>query len=250
MKAEALAWLRFGKRMQAVCTELKVYGGSWIPDVIGASPTAVVEVEVKISINDLRRDFGKAAKLFRYQKAEETQATSRVPNYFYYMVPLELRDAAHDVIKENLPQAGLIVWRPDFHVLPGKNLEIVKAAARLHTQPPSQTFLHEVFLRTSSELASARVAMVSLQNEVEQMLQRVDDAVVAQAARHTGVLDVEEPKLDLEGRAAQLAAAVYPGASFWPDVSDLEKQKWRDAAQRLLESQRQAPETWHQALRR
>ena len=79
------------------------------------------------------------------------------------------------------------------------------------------------------------------------MLQRVDDAVVAQAARHTGVLDVEDPKADLDGRAAALAKAVK--GRFWPDVEDLEKQEWRAAAQRLLESQRQVPETWHQALR-
>lgn len=249
LKAEAMAWLRFGKRMSAVCTELKVYGGSWIPDVIGASPTSVVEIEVKLSRADLRTDFvSKSSKLFRYQKAEETQASNRVPNYFHYMVPAELRDYAVEVVKERLPQAGVLVYRPDFEVLPGRNVEVARAAQRLHPAAPSPTFLHEVFLRTTSELVGARVALVQLRRELDAMLERVENAVVDQARRHAGALDIEDPGADLEARAAELASAV--ASQDWQKLEAGEKETWRTAAQRLLESRRWAPEEWHQALRR
>lgn len=247
LKAEALCWLRYGKRLPAVCTEVRVAHG-WLPDVLGCSPDSVVEVEVKISKTDLRRDQNdKKAKFWRYQNLEASghQYTNRIPNYFYYMVPESLRETALEVVKDGFQRAGVLVYRPQ-NLLDGRNLEIVKAAQKLHNQKPTASFLHEVFLRTSSELCGTRVALLKLRREVDQMLDRVDEAVVENAGRQGGILDIEDADADLEQRAQDLYVAMNPHIS-WEEIPEAQRDTWRQGARRLLESSRSAPKEWHEA---
>src|ERR1700761_5989417 len=106
LKTEALCWLRFAKHMPYVATET----GYWAADVFGANDKFSIEVEVKVSIADLKREFTtKTAKHYLYANAEASP-TKGAPNYFYFYVPQELEQQALEVIKEKAPKAGLAVY--------------------------------------------------------------------------------------------------------------------------------------------
>jgi len=85
----------------------------------------VVETEVKVTIQDLKRDKGKTKHLameresdmFAGRESEHPylRASTR-SNYFYFAVPQEMETKALQVIKEVYPYAGLLVVRPnDFY---------------------------------------------------------------------------------------------------------------------------------------
>jgi hypothetical protein len=110
LHTEALAWLRYGKRMPIVCTE----AGKWNADVLGMNSKMCIEVEVKHSISDLRADFrNKAHKHYLYQQANPKHATgyekgwhTNIPNFFYFLTPAELKDKALEIIADKAPYAG------------------------------------------------------------------------------------------------------------------------------------------------
>jgi hypothetical protein len=109
LHAEALAWLRYGKRMPIICTE----AGKWNADVLGMNSKICIEVEIKHSISDLRADFrNKAHKHFLYKQATPKDGSgwsASVPNFFYFLTPAELRDKALEIINEKAPYAGLLI---------------------------------------------------------------------------------------------------------------------------------------------
>lgn len=86
MKYAALSWLRYAKNADLVCTEvgthnLKDVCGVWIGN--DGLPTSMAEIEIKVSVSDLKHDFeGKKYKYANYEKGE------KCPNYLYYLVPL------------------------------------------------------------------------------------------------------------------------------------------------------------------
>lgn len=243
LKAEGLCWLRFGKRLPAVCTEATV-GPGCLADIIGCSESQVIEVETKISRNDFRNDFiNKSAKFWLYQQCGNR--TNRIPNYMFYLVPENLREYGLEVLKEQFASAGLLVYRPDLDLAPGRNLEIARGATRLHGNRPTPQFIHEVFLRTSSELAGSKLALAKLNREIEQMLDRVEAGVVDAAVRAAGALDVENPDKDLESRAAELANCCDD--VLWSELDWDRKQYWLKSARKLLDSWRYIQEEWHEA---
>jgi hypothetical protein len=243
LKAEALGWLRYGKRMTAICTELQLPG--WSPDVIGCSPTSVVEVEIKVSKQDFKADFlNKTAKFWRYKDPQGL--SNRIPNYFFYLVPETLAATGLNIVKEGFPKAGLLAYKPDMNVIPGRNIDIIKGAERLHDESPSPQFIHEVLLRATSELCGKSWALVKLQKEVDRMFERIDNEIVENVHKNCGALDVENPEADLETRAAELAVCV--GGEQWPGLGTERREYWRQASKRLLEAWRHVPEEWHEAV--
>jgi hypothetical protein len=229
--------------MVAVCTEATI-GPGYLADVVGCNDSQVVEVEVKISRSDFRNDFiNKAAKFWMYQECGTK--THRIPNYMFYLVPENLREYGLQVLKEQFPAAGLLVYRPDLNIGPGNNIEIARGSTKLHTNRPTPQFIHEVFMRTSSELAGSKLALAKLNREVEQMLERVEAGVVDAALRATGALDFENTEKDLEGRAAELANCCDD--VLWSDLDWDDKQYWLKAARKLLGSWRYVQEEWHEA---
>lgn len=219
-----------------------------MPDVLGAGPTSTVEVEVKVSRADFRKDFdNKKAKFWMYQNAESGNYTNRIPNYLYYFVPEDLAEFGQKVLDEKFPRAGLLVYRPELKLLPGRNLEISRSAKKLHPNPPSRTFLHEVFLRTSSELCGVRSALVELRKRFDAAVKTADQIVTNAAAQHAGVLDIEAPELDLEQRCREYVAAMEPGTK-WEDLPPERQEYWRQGVRRLLDCRKDVPDYWCEAL--
>jgi hypothetical protein len=181
---EAMAWLRFIKRMPIVCSEAGFYNA----DVFAACESFSIEVEAKRSRSDLRADFAHKNKHWAYEHATDTN-TFRSPNYFYFIVPEELKDYALEYLGEKAPKYGLL-WLPKARAIVtddrdarpgivGRRLENARKAQRLHAGKPSESTLRVATMRMSSELVNLYLAQVHLEANVV-------------AALRVGVKDLQE----------------------------------------------------------
>lgn len=177
LKTEALCWLRFAKQMDFVASE----AGKWNADVLAANERYSIEVEVKVSIADLRAEFrNKMTKHAYYDKGTPNWS----PTYFYFAVPSNIADKALAIINELAPKAGLIVYyEPVYRSRPGERYVCRKKADKLHDKPPSKTFLREIYRRMGSELCGLHVALDKLKGaeigQLEVLKKDIVDAVVA-----------------------------------------------------------------------
>lgn len=147
LKNEALKWLRFEKRYNVACTELRT--GLWIADVFGLGPRLpnpynAIEIEVKISMADLRNDFkNKAQKHLMY-----LDSVQNVPNYMYFMVPPELVEQAQAFLATKNPKYGIIT-SPVYG-----GVQSVKIPKKLHSSPPSDKLFTNCVRRMGNELVT------------------------------------------------------------------------------------------------
>jgi hypothetical protein len=175
LKTEALAWLRFHKRMDYVCTE----GGYWSADVLGACDQFVIEVEVKTSRADLLAEFrNKTTKHAYYQNH-----TNWSPNYFYFLVPVDLGPEAVEIIKEKMPKAGVLVYQYP-RMRHGERLKCLRKPTKLHSKKPIAKFTEAVRRREASELCGLHIAMDELRathgiTEIEAIKKSIIDAIVS-----------------------------------------------------------------------
>lgn len=239
LHTEALAFLRYGKRLPVVCTE----AGSWNADVLGMNASMCIEVEIKKSMGDLRAEFrNKPHKHFVYNNAGEfdpRKASGYVPNYFYFFVPPELGQKAEEFLREKAPKAGLMVAYPARRAYGvGKRVEVRVRPKKLHDRPPSPSFLRTAVMRMSSQICGFRIAMDELK------LGPLGDELVRTLERYTaqvaGTLDIEDFASDLEARAAEMAWCV--DQKLWKDMDQTERLRWLVAAHRFLSLQRQTSE--------
>jgi len=98
IKAALLFYFRF-KRQGIFLTECNIEGP--IADIYGYLSSFSYEIEVKISISDLRNEIKKD----RYKWNCENEAS-----YYYFCVPIEILDKAQKFINSNFPNAGIIAW--------------------------------------------------------------------------------------------------------------------------------------------
>lgn len=175
LKAEAMAWLRFVKKMDLLCTE----GGPWNSDVIGCTDTTSIEVETKISRADLLAEFRKKEHKHSYYETGERWC----PNFFYFLVPLELGADAVEIATKKMPKAGVLVFTnvQGSGLLLGRRLAILKPARRLRKHKPTEKFKRQLMLRMGSELASLHAFANSLReiSEVEMVKSAIVDALTS-----------------------------------------------------------------------
>jgi hypothetical protein len=244
LHTEALCWLRFGKRLPIVCTEV----GPWHADVLGISDKMVVEVEIKKSKSDLRADFrNKKTKHFTYSEAEKFPGQF-VPNYLYYYVPQGLKEYALKVIAEEAPKAGLAV-QMETNYLDGRNTEIVKKPIRLRATPPAPGFVRMAMQRMSSELCGRHVVYDELVSRITSSFETIEQSALDTVIRVTGMLDSEDLLADQRRRAAELAFAIESVTDFG-SLPIEQQQKWLTAATRWLEAQYVNSEEWKSATHR
>ena len=160
LHAEAMAWLRYGKKLPIVCTEV----GRWNADVLGMNRTTCVEVEVKVSLADLRAEFrNKTKKHWVYSHAEGTNYGD-VPNYFYFCLAEGLGDKAEALIEAEAPTAGIVVHAPG--QIAGRCLTLVRKAKRLKATPPSAAEIRTALLRMGSQLCGLNVYQAELEQKL------------------------------------------------------------------------------------
>jgi len=227
LKIEAMCWLRYGKRMPVVTTEV----GRWSADILGLCDTMSVEVEVKVSKSDIQHEFsGKQTKHWLYANAKDQDDS--VPNYFYMIVPQELGGYASDLLKEKAPKSGVAIYTGQV-LLAGRNIEVVRRATKLRDGKPSPRMLQVALARMSSELCGSKQIIWQLKNKLISQFDDMAHAAILIAAGAVGSLDCEDKEIDLDQRAAQLAMCVE--SKLWSEVSDPDK--WRAAAKKWLEVQ-------------
>lgn len=152
LKTACLTWLRYGRQMPYVAEEIGPW--NWLADVAGADDAQLVEIEVKTSVADLRRDFeAKTSKHHRYLSLPGHEGW--LPNKMYFAVPAKLADATRAVLAEKAPAYGMIIGLDlagDFSLAPWKRLSIAKSAKPIHLRPPSPAIKNLFLKRMGSDL--------------------------------------------------------------------------------------------------
>lgn len=173
-----LTWLRFGKQFSYVATEYATWAGRRA-DVFGCDEKESIEIEVKVSLSDLRRDFeAKGWKHQRYQDGHPDQYRNRMPQRVYFAVPERLRDETLKLLAVEAPAYGVIVMIEDdrnyYHEIPWKKLRVAKSAKWMHREAPSKSLIADMTHRMASEVALFHITALRwgqmfhhLRNEIE-----------------------------------------------------------------------------------
>ena len=146
IKHALLRYYRF-KRGCVVGTEVWIHGG--IADILAVSDDLKksYEVEVKISISDLRADFKKHKQKSNYHKNKA--------NYFYFCFPKNLLEKALPIIEAQNVKYGIITYDDrenlSLNVVPEAKLSVYKRARKLHNNT-NDILYKTVVKRVVSEL--------------------------------------------------------------------------------------------------
>jgi len=109
----------------------EVYVNYGLADMFVLKPNMQsIEVEVKCSISDLTHNELKKHKYnFEFWEQPEGKWMSRhITNFFYFMLPAEIKDKALEFINNRISFAGVIIH------INNNNLRVVKRAKKLHNR--------------------------------------------------------------------------------------------------------------------
>jgi hypothetical protein len=140
LKYRALYWLRVEQRCPFIATEV----GPFAADVLGINEKKIVEVEVKVSLADLKADFRKQKHLGYRPEAVYKWDQQWIPNQFYFAVPAELVEKAKFECEERGFGAYGVISLDGFTV--------IKRAKKLHDREPTSQVKFRTALRMGSEL--------------------------------------------------------------------------------------------------
>src|SRR5579859_534015 len=189
LKIDALAWLRFTKRMPYICTE----SGHWNSDVIGCDNDVSVEIEVKVSGADLRREF--TSKTHKHSYYRSCAGGNNCPTYFYLYVPKVLEKVAIALIEKHQPKAGLITYDDGAEELSyrdGKRSTVVRKPKKLHEERPSESFKRDLLLRMGSELIARHVAWKKFKTQFSDTLQEASSKISEEVKKSLESHNLEE----------------------------------------------------------
>ena len=150
LKTALLAFFRFKRQWTYINTE----AGHFYADVLATNGKKLVEVEVKVTYNDISADFQKP-KHDEYRSFTEKGAnpvnkrTQWIPNEFYFAVPERLLDALEYQLKE-WPEYGIIVVNQNSWGM--AEARIVRKAKLIHPNKPTNDLLNSMIKRMGSDL--------------------------------------------------------------------------------------------------
>jgi hypothetical protein len=169
VKLEVARYFRYGRQFPIVAVE-PGFSGFRNPDVLVMKADRLAwEIEVKVSLDDLRRDKEKASK-HRYMEllhdgsSNSGQAPHWIASRFSFAVPHEIHAQAEEIIEERYPYAGLLSVYSRKPFLPKVWTE--RESARLHETPLDDRFFWIVVKAQSStlvrymDLAAKRAALI------------------------------------------------------------------------------------------
>lgn len=156
-KYKALYWLRIVQRCVFIATE----GGGYNSDIIGATANSkkLIEVEVKVSLQDLKNDF-KKHKHYMYFKHgdEESNVNQWTPTHFYFMVPTELvEDCRKLLIAKTATDPQFF---KHYGIINGDTMQVEKRSEWIHKRPIVPRIQHTIALRMGSELLRLHEAWI------------------------------------------------------------------------------------------
>lgn len=150
IKYQGLYWLRIKQRCSFIATEV----GGWSADILGINEKKMIELEVKISKNDLLSDYRKPkhAQYNRNNYFPSYYEARWIPTHFYYVVPPDLVEVAKEyLIKKEFKSYGIIS---------SDGFSVVKRASWLHEREPDSRVKFMTALRMGSELLRFHEAWV------------------------------------------------------------------------------------------
>ncbi len=150
IKTKVLHYLRFKRSYPLVATEAgkKKKNNA---DVLASDFNEIVEVEVKISLADLKNDFLKM-KHERYKNPR----THYTPNKFYFAIPANLTKNALDLTEGTSYGVLEVSEKPLTGYTKESFVKVVKSATVLK-EKYCKKLEHEIILRLSSEMIRLRV---------------------------------------------------------------------------------------------
>lgn len=160
IKTALMEYFRYKNGMELVCSE-----GINNADINALNNDILIEVEIKISKEDFKKEFKCTSKSFfldckerKHKNYAESEKCVRyiVPNKFYFCVPENLCDWAMEYLKDKNPKYGLMLYKPTSFV---HKIVVKKSARKLHTKTPTNRAISLVAKRTASELIILRRKM-------------------------------------------------------------------------------------------
>lgn len=140
IKHKCLVWLRLDKRCPFIATE----AGAFNADALGCNEKDLIEIEVKISVEDLKADLRKEKHRTYNDPNVLSHRREWWPTHFYYAVTPDLVEKAQEILERNqLNNYGLIN---------GETFQVIKPAKRLHKKQPCDSVKFKLALRMGSEL--------------------------------------------------------------------------------------------------
>jgi len=173
MTYAAVCWLRYQKNCDIVCTEL---GNHWLKDACGiyinredGKPALEIEIEVKSSLSDLRRDFiEKKNKHGRYKQGERG-----TPNYMYYLVPTSMIDKTKEIIKGLNPSYGILEFNAEkfldkkYPIWVGNCISSARKCKKLCEDRPFPSILYRAGRRLQNEYFAQKYLIRSQITQLE-----------------------------------------------------------------------------------
>ena len=155
IKTELMKHYRFDLGYPYVATECIKYS-----DVNACNDKALVEIEVKCSLQDLKAEFKTAGnkhdKHFVVYCNPSVRPYAIIPNYYYIAVPEELKQNAVDIVKQINTNYGVLVCKKDRCSPSGYTIVCAKKARKLHGKTPDNRTKSIIAKRITSELITLR----------------------------------------------------------------------------------------------
>lgn len=170
MKISVLSYFRYKRRMTCAT---EVSGNYGISDVLCISKdgTKIVDVEIKISIQDLKADFKN--KQSKHKLLPEGMGLS---NYFYFCVPKDILEETQNIVgRDN--KYGILLWNPvsdsPDYLLGEDDITVVKSAKDMgYRRNAEKTARHNLNLRLSSEVILDKRKLLESERKHERLLER------------------------------------------------------------------------------
>lgn len=191
MTFAAMGWLRYQKNADVVCTEV---GHRYLKDVLGlfiandGLPASSIEIEVKASMSDLRRDFQNKAK-----KHEWYAEGRNCPNYLYYVVPQSMAENAKEFIRTKSTKYGIMEFNSEIFLERdqhpfgvGDSLKSIAKCTKLTDSRPSPAILYQMGRRLMNEYFLQRYEIQKRSSKVQGDLESYAKAI---ARRERGKVD-------------------------------------------------------------
>lgn len=146
MKWKILLWLRCDQRCAFIATE----AGMNSADCLGINEKKMIEVEIKVTIEDLKNDF-KKHKHYRWSH-ELLSYNQWDPTHFYFAVPARLIEGCQALLIKH--------GNENYGIINTDEMKIVRRAQWIHKNEPNSKVKFTLALRMGSELLRFHEAML------------------------------------------------------------------------------------------
>lgn len=169
IKIALISLYRFEKRFEYVCTEFE------FADITASDSKKLIEIEVKISLADLKNESKKSTKIRKHQLNNldgKPRKSEHIPNEFYFAMPYELAQKKEviDYITSLNDKYGIITVTPiysKYHKKYVYDIRYYKRAKKLHDNKITRELLDKIVKRLSSENIGLREKLYYIKNPIK-----------------------------------------------------------------------------------